>query len=178
MDSANEIHDLSRYGLTTMGSPDVPTDAREPTVSNDSLTHAEGWYLVNVYWLSAAAETRVRTGELADRLGVSPASVTEMVAKLADASLLEYEKRGGVDLTPRGSSIAEPLAWRQCVVTSFFDRVLSYAVDGYTAYRIGHAVPESGVLRLREEVDHPCADACSRLGRRYDGCLVGTRVEG
>lgn len=161
-----------------MAPTDAAIDPDETAAPRDVLSPTAGWYLLTVYWLSSRGERRVRIGELADRLDINPASATEMVGKLGDASLLEYEKYTGVETTPRGTAIAESLTWRQCVVTSFFDRVLSHDVDGHTAYRIGYTVPEDGVRRLRERIDHPCVDACRRIGGGSDGCLVEGHAEG
>ncbi|MDF9747551.1 metal-dependent transcriptional regulator [Natrinema salsiterrestre] len=161
-----------------MASAESSPESDETATLPDSLSSAAGWYLLTVYRLSSRDDRRVRTGELAERLAISPASVTEMAGKLADDSFLEYEPYAGVAVTPRGERTAESLAWRQCVVASFFDRILSYDIDGDTAYRIGYTVPEGGIRRLRERVDNPCLDTCRRVGREDDDCLVAARAEG
>ncbi|MFC7212690.1 metal-dependent transcriptional regulator [Saliphagus sp. GCM10025334] len=141
--------------------------------STDVLTTTSGWYLLGGYWLSGRGTRRVRVGELAERLSVAPASVTEMVDVLAGASLLETEPYAGFELTDRGSALAETLAWRQCVVAIFFDRTLSYAIDDETAYRIGYELPGQGLVRLERRIDRPRERTCRRLAD--DGtCLVGT----
>ena len=48
------------------------------------------------------SDARVRTGELASRLGVSPASATEMVQRLAQRGFLDYVPYKGAMLTPDG----------------------------------------------------------------------------
>lgn len=131
-----------------MESVDVPPDFDESTEPGATLSPQKGWYLLAVYRLSSRGERRVRTCDLAERLDVRPASVTEMATKVAGESLLICEKYAGLEIPPRGTAIAESLARRQCVVASFFDRVLSSDLDGYTAYRIGYELPEDGVLRL------------------------------
>lgn len=161
-----------------MTSPDAATDSAEATGPCALRSPTEGWYLLTVSRLGARGTGRVGTGELAERLDTSPASVTEMLGRLADDGILEYEKYAGVETTPRGAAIAESLAWRQCVVTSFFDRVLAYDIDGHTAYRIGYTIPEAGVRRLQERIDDPHTDACRRIGEGTEGCLVEARAEG
>ena len=51
---------------------------------------------------------RVTTSALAERLNVAPASVTEMVQKLArmQPALVDYERHRGVSLTEAGRKIA------------------------------------------------------------------------
>ncbi|UTF52220.1 metal-dependent transcriptional regulator [Natronosalvus rutilus] len=141
--------------------------------STNVLTATSGWYLLGGYWLSGRGTRCVRVGELAERLSVAPASVTEMVDVLADTLLLETEPYAGFELTDRGTVHAEALAWRQCVVATFFDRTLSYAIDDETAYRIGYELPGPGLVRLERRIDRPRERTCRRLAD--DGtCLVGT----
>lgn len=49
---------------------------------------------------------KVATTVLAERMGVAPASVTGMIKKLAQLSLVQYEKYQGVRLTSAGEKIA------------------------------------------------------------------------
>ncbi|PCR89042.1 iron dependent repressor [Natrinema ejinorense] len=160
-----------------MTSAASPADIPDTVIPRDSLSPTAGWYLLTVSRLSSRGDRQVRTGELADRLAISPASATEMAGTLADDGLLEYEKYAGLETTARGTEIAESLAWRQCVVTSFFDRLLAYEIDARTAYRIGYTVPEDGIHRLQERIDEPRIEACQRLRGDDDECLVATRVE-
>lgn len=156
---------------------DSTRDLNETITPCGLLSATKGWYLLNVYWLASRNKKKVRTGELADRLDSSPASVSEMLRELAADSFLEYEKYAGVEMTPRGTTIAESLAWRQCVVTSFFDLVLAHDIDCHTSYRIGYTVPEDSIYRLREWIEYPSIDTCRRIGGGSDGCLVEVCTE-
>jgi len=152
-------------------------DLNETITPCSLLSATKGWYLLNVYWLAFRNKKKVRTGELANRLDSSPASVSEMLRKLAADSFLEYEKYAGVEMTPRGTTIAESLAWRQCVVTSFFDLVLVHDIDGHTGYRIGYTIPEDGIHRLREWIECPSIGTCRHIGEGSDDCLVEVCIE-
>ncbi|USZ72229.1 metal-dependent transcriptional regulator [Natronosalvus halobius] len=165
--TAGSSHDRSRVPKA-----DSRRERSNPD-STDVLTATSGWYLLGGYWLSGRGTHRVRVGELAERLSVAPASVTEMVNVLADASLLETEPYAGFELTVHGMAHAKVLAWRQCVVATFFDRALSYDLDDETAYRIGYELPGRGLVRLEQRIDRPRERTCRRLAD--DGtCLVGT----
>src|SRR6202011_5123907 len=48
----------------------------------------------------------VATNALAERMGVSPASASGMLKKLADLGLVEHEPYRGVRLTPAGRRVA------------------------------------------------------------------------
>ncbi|MEY7849030.1 hypothetical protein AB7C87_07470 [Natrarchaeobius sp. A-rgal3] len=58
---------------------------------------------------------------------------------------------------------AESLAWRQCVVVAFFDRVVGYEIDGETAYRIGFSLPSEAIERFEQRIEKPREDTCNRI---------------
>lgn len=62
-------------------------------------------YLKTIYKLSRSGE-RVTTSAISDRLEVSPASVTNMVKRLAEMNLVTHEPYRGVALTRAGQKIA------------------------------------------------------------------------
>jgi len=143
-----------------MSSP-VRTDGPEPSACTPSeIGRTEGRYLLAVRRLSEPTADRIATDELRRFLDVSAASVSEMLAKLDERGLADHEKYHGVTLTSRGERVAEALARRFCVVTTFFSSVLNAELDDETAYEIGVTLPESGVSSLRERIDRPCIENC------------------
>ena len=53
----------------------------------------EDEYLETMYeFYEDDASARVRTGDLAERLGVSPASATEMIQRLSAKGFMDYER--------------------------------------------------------------------------------------
>lgn len=130
---------------------------RRPHTSVDR-DHAR--YLAAIYRIATDGDERVRTGAVSDRLGVSPASVTGMFGRLDDAGLVDHEKRAGVRLTERGERIAAELAWRRCVVRTFFGAELDFGLPEGTGLRIGYALPREGVERLSALTDASAGDPC------------------
>jgi len=63
-------------------------------------------YAKAVYALEARTGAAVSTNELAERLGVTPGSVSAMLRKLADVGLIEHEPYRGVRLTAQGRDVA------------------------------------------------------------------------
>jgi DtxR family Mn-dependent transcriptional regulator len=63
-------------------------------------------YAKAVYALEARGGGAVSTSDLAERMGVSPASASGMARKLADLGLVEHEPYRGVRLTPAGKRVA------------------------------------------------------------------------
>jgi len=123
-----------------------------------------GRYLTAVYWLAAGGERgerRVRTGAVSERLDVTPATVTEAFGDLADAGLVDYEKHDGVRLTEPGRAAASELAYRQCVVRTFFAAELGVEFGADEGYRFGYVLPADGVETSRARVDHAPEDCCT-----------------
>ncbi len=63
-------------------------------------------YAKAVYALEARKGAAVSTNELAERLGVTPGSVSAMVRKLSEVGLVEHEPYRGVRLTSEGRRVA------------------------------------------------------------------------
>ncbi|WP_254544943.1 metal-dependent transcriptional regulator [Halomarina pelagica] len=136
------------------------------------LSPSAGRYLTGIYWLFRTDGGPVRTGDLGAYLDVNPASVTEMFSKLADHSLIEYEKHCGATLTEVGELVATSFARRQCIVTQFFCSVLGAELDRETAYDIGQQLPENGIRRLYEHIDDPCVHQCEVRAHPAEICLA------
>ncbi|QOS13468.1 metal-dependent transcriptional regulator [Haloferax sp. Atlit-6N] len=154
-------------------SSDYPTGSATshfPGLSEVERSNAR--YLFAISVLSTGSAERVTTGEIRKYLDVTPASVTEMLAKLDERGFVDYEKYRGVRLTDNGEELASRVAWRFCIVTSFFDSVLDTTLEDHTAFDIGFTLPEKGVYRLRERVNTPCLETCPESGRSGTACLV------
>ena len=63
-------------------------------------------YAKAVYALETRGGAAVSTNDLAERLGVTPGSVSSMVQKLAEEGLVEHERYRGVRLTEEGRRVA------------------------------------------------------------------------
>ncbi|AEA46172.1 metal-dependent transcriptional regulator [Archaeoglobus veneficus] len=75
-------------------------------------------YLEAIYQLSMEkGYTRIK--DIASKLNVKPASVSEMVAKLAKEGYVVYEKRLFVALTEKGKTVAESVKERREILVKF-----------------------------------------------------------
>ncbi len=72
----------------------------------ESLSPSVEDYAKAVYALEARKGGAVSTTELAERLGVTPGSVSAMLRKLSDVGLVEHEPYHGVRLTNQGRRVA------------------------------------------------------------------------
>ena len=133
----------------------------ETTAATDHVSPAEGRHLCGLFTAGLADDTPVPTGTLADRLGVSGATVTETVQRLDDDGLTEYEPYTGTSLTSRGETVARRMLWRRCVVQDFFETTTHVSLSDETAYRIGRAIGRDELSRFAERLTRPCTSRCT-----------------
>ena len=76
-----------------------------------TLGRREEDYLEAIYNITRE-KGYARTTDIADRLGVTPSSVTEMLQKLDSKGFVEYRRYEGVVLTKKGQKIAEAVKGR------------------------------------------------------------------
>ncbi len=74
--------------------------------SLDSVSASIQDYAKAVYALEIREGAAVSTNDLAERLGVTPGSVSAMVRKLSELGLVEHERYHGVKLTAHGRKVA------------------------------------------------------------------------
>jgi DtxR family Mn-dependent transcriptional regulator len=103
-------------------------------------------YLKAIYVLGGAEEGRVTGTALAERLGVAPASITNMLQKLAGsrAPLVEYEARRGVRLSAAGRRRALEILRHHRLLETFLYKVLDYPIEEVhdEAERLEHFISE------------------------------------
>ncbi|MGY4384458.1 DtxR family Mn-dependent transcriptional regulator [Pedobacter sp. UYP24] len=69
-------------------------------------TFTEENYLKIIYHLSLGNSALVQTNAIAERIQTKAASVTDMMRKLSEKKLLNYQKYQGVSLTEQGETVA------------------------------------------------------------------------
>jgi DtxR family Mn-dependent transcriptional regulator len=100
------------------------------------------------------------TKDVATRLAISPASVTNMFARLQEMGLVEYERYRGATLTDRGREEALRLVRRHRLIETFLLEHLGYDWQEVheEAERLEHAVSDGFTERLAEFLGHPDHD--------------------
>src|SRR5262245_7879069 len=86
-------------------------------------------YAKALYELQARGETQVGTKAVAERLGVTPASASGMLKRLADDGLVSYEAYHGARLTPEGERIALEVIRHHRLIELFLAEVLDMPWD-------------------------------------------------
>ena len=77
---------------------------------------------------------RVRTSDLSTKTELKPASVTEMIQRLGDLGLVDYEPYHGVHLTKQGQHVADVIEHRFNILERFLTEILG--VDGNEASEV------------------------------------------
>lgn len=115
-------------------------------------------YLKTIYKLSGD-QSRVGTGQIAEILSVSPASVTVMVQRLAAEvpPLLDYAKHKGVALTEEGRRAALEIIRHHRLLELFLHEVLGYSWDQVHAEadRLEHVISEEFEERVADVLGNP-----------------------
>jgi DtxR family Mn-dependent transcriptional regulator len=136
-------------------------------------------YLEAMYTLTRGDEPAT-TSAISRRLKISPASVTEMVKKLADNGYLNYSPYQGVTLTPKGHEIAEKMARKHRLLERFLHDVLKIGNDKVhqEACAMEHALSEETERAMCQTLKAPdiCPDdkqeipACNLSFSNCDEC--------
>ncbi len=89
-------------------------------------TISEENYLKTIFTLSKELNKGVSTSNIAEHLSTKASSVTDMVQKLADKSLVNYIKYQGVTLTPKGMEIAVKIVRKHRLWELFLFQTLGF----------------------------------------------------
>src|SRR5689334_2290443 len=113
------------------------------------LTHAQEDYLKSLYQLGGATDS-VGTSRLATDLGVSAASATEMLGKLAILGLVAHDRYRGASLTIEGRAVALEMVRHHRLLEVYLTSKLGYGWDEVhdEAERLEHVISE----RMEERI--------------------------
>lgn len=85
-------------------------------------------YLEALYTLTQNGQT-AGTSHISRRLNIAPASVTEMLKKLAETGYVNYSPYQGATLTPRGYALAEKMTRKHRLLERFLHDILHIGKD-------------------------------------------------
>jgi Mn-dependent DtxR family transcriptional regulator len=129
-------------------------------------------YLKAIYLVQQVEGGPAATGALAERLGVSPASVNEMIGKLVEEGLADHEKYKGVQLTEAGETRARDALQTYCIIERFLFNVLEVEEFRTEARELESVIDDMVAERLDTIIDrepqcpdcfHPNEDKCAFL---------------
>ncbi|MFC3478634.1 metal-dependent transcriptional regulator [Halobacterium litoreum] len=135
-------------------------------------------YLKTIFLVEQLNDGPAATGELADRLGVSPASVNEMVGKLEERGLVSHEKYKGATVTDAGETRARDALQTYCILERFLANVLDVEDFREEARQLEPVIDETVADRLDMIIDRePQCPDCFDAEADACGLLVEERVE-
>ena len=125
-----------------------------------SVSHHVQDYAKAVYALEARRGAAVSTNDLADRLGVTPGSVSGMVRKLSDLGLVEHEPYHGVRLTDQGRRVALEVLRHHRLIELFLAEELGMPWDRVHAEAevLEHVLSEDLERLIAERLGNPKLD--------------------
>ena len=128
-------------------------------MSREPLTEAIQHYLRELYKLGPG-RAPVAVGALARAQGVSAASASAMVKKLAALDLAEHPPYGDVSLTPAGERVALEVIRHHRLLELYLAETLGVDVDDVhdEADRLEHAISEELEARIDKALGFPTHD--------------------
>jgi DtxR family Mn-dependent transcriptional regulator len=117
-------------------------------------------YLKAIFEIEIAGESAAGTNEIAQALGIAPASVTGMLRRLADQGLISYERYRGVRLSEAGRRAALRTIRRHRVIEAYLTEALGYPWDRVheEAERLEHAASDELIDRMAAAIGEPTTD--------------------
>jgi len=125
-----------------------------------NFSFAEENYIKTIYHLSQAGEVDVSTNAIADQLQTKPASVTDMIRKLANKEVVDYQKYQGVNISEEGKKVALEVIRKHRLWEVFLVEKLKFNWDEVheIAEQLEHIRSSILTERLDEFLGYPKAD--------------------
>jgi DtxR family Mn-dependent transcriptional regulator len=130
---------------------------REPGAAN---TEAVEDYAKAIHALGHREQGPVGTSALAERLGVSPGTVTAMLKRMDELGLVEHEPYRGVTLTPSGEKVALEVIRHHRLIEAYLSEALGMPWDRIhdEAEVLEHYISEDLEDRMAAALGDPAVD--------------------
>jgi DtxR family Mn-dependent transcriptional regulator len=147
--------------------------------NNEKLSANIEEYLETIYKISQKEKT-VKTSKISKNLGITPASVSEMLKKLEKMGYVDYSQYKGVKLTESGLKVAKNITRKHRLLERFLHDILKLK-DHFLhdqACEMEHSLSDDAERALCQVLDHPdkCPDdsvipACDLKFTTCEECL-------
>jgi DtxR family Mn-dependent transcriptional regulator len=128
----------------------------------DHVAHSEAIqdYAKAIYALARRSDGLVSTNALAERLGVTPASASAMVKKLAERGLVQHAPYHGVELTAQGERVALEVMRHHRLLELYLAKHLGVPWDRVhdEAEALEHVISEDLEARIAAKLGNPTHD--------------------
>ncbi|MFY9638132.1 MAG: DtxR family transcriptional regulator [Methanobacterium sp.] len=153
--------------------------------NNEKLSANIEEYLETIYKISQKEKT-VKTSKISKNLGITPASVSEMLKKLEKMGYVDYSQYKGVKLTDSGLKVAKNITRKHRLLERFLHDILKLK-DHFLhdqACEMEHSLSDDAERALCQVLDHPdkCPDdsvipACDLKFTTCEECLKRSKEE-
>ncbi|GAB3661219.1 metal-dependent transcriptional regulator [Echinicola sediminis] len=125
-----------------------------------TLTYAEENYLKAIYHLSEGGKNNVSTNDLSKEMKTKPASVSDMLRKLAEKEVISYRKYYGVTITEEGKKSALQIIRKHRLWEVFLVEKLMFSWDEVhdVAEELEHIKSPLLIQRLDDFLGNPKYD--------------------
>ena len=122
-----------------------------------TLNEGQRKQIISVLQIIHKNQEAFKTGILAQHLQLPPSTTTELIQKIADLGLVQYEKYYPVRLTTKGRSIAEQLVQAHRILEVFFVNQLQLDLTSACeqATKIEVVADPMLIIRLCSWLNHP-----------------------
>ena len=121
---------------------------------NEKITARVEDYLEIIYQQLEVSQ-KIKAVDISKKLGISRASVTEALQKLAQRGYIVYEKNSPIELTEIGEKIAKEVILKHNILCDFFTEVLKVEKEEaeINACRIEHVITEKAFEKIKKMVE-------------------------
>lgn len=115
---------------------------------------------IKAIYQSSNPDAKISTSEMADKLEVSNAAISDMAKKLSSSGLISYKKYEGFELTEKGLKLAMQVVRRHRLWELFLTKVLglSWSEVHQEAEKLEHHSSDDLVNKIEEYLDYPTVD--------------------
>jgi len=124
------------------------------------FSQAEENYIKSIYAISVESNKAVSTTMIAEKMQTKASSVTDMIKKLSEKSIVNYKKYQGVYLTENGLKTALSIVRKHRLWEVFLVKKLNFSWDEVheIAEQLEHIKSEKLIDKLDELLDYPAYD--------------------
>ncbi|WP_308465956.1 metal-dependent transcriptional regulator [Rathayibacter soli] len=129
-------------------------------MSVSDLTNTAQDYLKVIWAATEWTPTPITVKQLAERMGVRAATVSDGIRRLAEQGMLEHEPYGSIELTATGRAHAIAMVRRHRLIETFLVETLGYGWDEVhdEAEILEHAVSDTLIDRIDAALGRPARD--------------------
>jgi len=112
---------------------------------------------LSVIYKSADSNGEIKANQIAEKLNISGAAVTDMLRKLSREGYVDYKRYKGIKLTKSGEDYARSMVRRHRIWEVFLHQIVGLPWDKvhYEAENLEHSSSDELIERLEEMLDFP-----------------------